>query len=174
LDLSGRRLGFCLLDGRVEVGAATPDGDGLRGLARRVELRQGAGPVRAAIESMNGARFVHDSLEREGGGRGRRRAGGQGPGAVGVQDRPHRRVGAGRAHPPLLGAHRARLPVDVASPDGGRLEADPRSDPRDDSRYSADDLLSLGFISSPEHARLVEESKPLADVPVGDYDALLR
>jgi putative intracellular protease/amidase len=64
--------------------------------------------------------------------------------------------------------------VDVASPDGGRLEADSWSDPRDDSRYSADDLLSLGFISSREHARLVEESKPLADVPVGDYDALLR
>ena len=63
--------------------------------------------------------------------------------------------------------------VDVASPDGGRLEADSWSDPRDDSRYSADDLLSLGFISSPEHARLVEESRPLADVSVGDYDALL-
>jgi putative intracellular protease/amidase len=63
--------------------------------------------------------------------------------------------------------------VDVASPDGGRLEADAWSDPRDESRYSADDLLSLGFISSPEHLKLVEQSKPLADVDVGDYDAVL-
>jgi transposase len=43
------------------VTAAPPDADGLRGLARQVvELGQ---PVAAAIESMNGARFVHDQLE---------------------------------------------------------------------------------------------------------------
>jgi putative intracellular protease/amidase len=63
--------------------------------------------------------------------------------------------------------------VDVASPDGGKLEADPWSDPRDESRYSADDLLSLGFINSPEHLKLVEHTKPLADVALGDYDAAL-
>jgi putative intracellular protease/amidase len=63
--------------------------------------------------------------------------------------------------------------IDVASPDGGRLEADPWSDPRDESRYSADDLLSLGFINSPDHLRLVEQSKPLAEVRVDDYDAVL-
>jgi putative intracellular protease/amidase len=44
--------------------------------------------------------------------------------------------------------------VDVASPDGGRLEGDSWSNPRDESRYSADDLLSLGFINSPDHVRL--------------------
>ena len=63
--------------------------------------------------------------------------------------------------------------VDVASPDGGKLEADPWSDPRDDSRYSADDLLSLGFINSPEHLKLVEQSKPLADIGLDEYDAIL-
>jgi putative intracellular protease/amidase len=63
--------------------------------------------------------------------------------------------------------------VDVASPDGGRLEADAWSDPRDESRYSADDLLSLGFINSPEHLKLVEHSKPLVDISVADYDAVL-
>jgi transposase len=36
----------------------------LRGFARRVELRHGPVAVRALIESMNGARFVHDTLER--------------------------------------------------------------------------------------------------------------
>ena len=69
LDLSRMRLDYCLLDergDRVEVGVAAPDGDGLRGFARRVELRHGPVVVRAAVESMNGARFVHDTLEREG------------------------------------------------------------------------------------------------------------
>jgi transposase len=67
LDLSRWRLDFHLLDeggGTVEVGAAPPDADGLRSLAERVG---GHGqPVRAAIESMNGARFVHDRLELAG------------------------------------------------------------------------------------------------------------
>jgi transposase len=67
LDLSRRRLDFCLLEGgggRVWEGAVPPDADGLDGLARRVDRRCGPEPVRAAIESMTGARFVHDTLER--------------------------------------------------------------------------------------------------------------
>src|SRR6184192_2980799 len=65
LDLSRKRLDFHLLDDEgatVEVGAAPPDVDGLRRLTERL-VRHGA-PIRAAIESMNGARFVHDTLER--------------------------------------------------------------------------------------------------------------
>jgi transposase len=67
LDLSRKRLDFHLLDeggATVEVGAAAPDVDGLRGLTERLD-RHGP-PIRAAIESMNGARFVHDQLERAG------------------------------------------------------------------------------------------------------------
>jgi hypothetical protein len=67
LDLSRRRMDYCLLgEGaeRVEEGVAPADADGLRGLARLVALRCGDQPVRAVIESMNGARFVHDTLER--------------------------------------------------------------------------------------------------------------
>jgi putative intracellular protease/amidase len=63
--------------------------------------------------------------------------------------------------------------VDVASPDGGALRADPWSNPRDESGYSAEDLISLGFINSPPHMRLVEESKPLAEVRGNDYDGAL-
>ena len=58
---------YCLLceeGARVERGAAPPDADGLRGLARRCGAM--AEPVRAVIESMNGARFVHDTLEQLG------------------------------------------------------------------------------------------------------------
>jgi len=67
LDLSRKRLDFHLLDREgvtVEVGAAPPDADGLRGLAAR--LGRHGEPIRAAIESMNGARFVHDQLELAG------------------------------------------------------------------------------------------------------------
>lgn len=69
LDLSRRRLDFHLLSEegeRVEVGAVAPDADGLAGFAFRVGERHGSVAVRAAIESMTGARFVHDSLERLG------------------------------------------------------------------------------------------------------------
>ena len=51
--------------------------------------------------------------------------------------------------------------------------ADAWSDPRDDSGYSAEDLISLGFVNSPTHMKLVEESKPLASVSVDDYDGVL-
>ena len=67
LDLSRKRLDFHLLDElgeTVEVGAAPPDADGLRGL--NVRLRRHRQPLRAAIESMTGARFVHDQLELQG------------------------------------------------------------------------------------------------------------
>src|SRR5437868_9417393 len=67
LDLSRKRLDFHLLDSEgatVEVGAAPPDADGLLGLTRRLDRR--SSDLRAAIESMNGARFVHDRLELHG------------------------------------------------------------------------------------------------------------
>jgi transposase len=65
LDLSRRRLDVCLLTDAGEVAArtvASPDADGLRHLVARVNAPR----VRAVIESMNGARFVHDTLEELG------------------------------------------------------------------------------------------------------------
>src|SRR5919201_3508706 len=64
LDLSRKRLDWEALvgDGAVVArGADPPDADALRHLARRMP-----GPVLAAIESMGGARFVHDQLELHG------------------------------------------------------------------------------------------------------------
>jgi len=68
LDLSRKRLDVELVteDGTRLAGTAVmPDGDGLRSLVRQVSHRYGQ-PVRAAIESMTGARFVHDQLELAG------------------------------------------------------------------------------------------------------------
>jgi putative intracellular protease/amidase len=63
--------------------------------------------------------------------------------------------------------------VDIASPDGGEIVGDAWSDPRDASQYSAHDLISLGFLSSPTHAALLKNTKPLTQVRAADYDAVL-
>lgn len=65
LDLSRKKLDVCVLSDEGElVGEfpVPPDADGLRGLVRKV----GAQPARGVIESMTGARFVHDQLEQLG------------------------------------------------------------------------------------------------------------
>src|SRR6266545_2378647 len=65
LDLSRKRLDFDarLASGELfERGALPPDADGLAALVRRL----GDAEVLAVIESMNGARFVHDRLELAG------------------------------------------------------------------------------------------------------------
>ncbi|TQM61752.1 type 1 glutamine amidotransferase domain-containing protein [Humibacillus xanthopallidus] len=62
--------------------------------------------------------------------------------------------------------------VTVASPDGGALQADSWSDPSDESGYSAHDLLSRGFIASPEHAALVQDTPSLASLDVDAFDAV--
>ena len=68
LDLSRKRLDWSALadDGElIGRGASPPDRDGLVHLVREVGREHG-GPVLAAIESMTGARFVHDQLELAG------------------------------------------------------------------------------------------------------------
>jgi transposase len=65
LDLSRKRLDWLALqrDGQLaEAGAVPPDRDGLAKLGRRL----GDAPVLAVLESMSGARFVHDQLELAG------------------------------------------------------------------------------------------------------------
>lgn len=62
--------------------------------------------------------------------------------------------------------------VDIFSPDGGSLQADSFSDPEDASGYSAHDLISLGFKKSPQHAALLENTRPISDIDVAAYDAV--
>ena len=68
LDLSRRKVDVCLLSEtgeHLDQLAVPPDADSLRRLARRIdEVRQQ--PVCAVVESMTGARLVHDTLEQEG------------------------------------------------------------------------------------------------------------
>jgi transposase len=68
LDLSRKRVDVCLLSDEgehLDQLAVPPDADSLRTLARRIEETHRE-PVCAVIESMTGARLVHDTLEQEG------------------------------------------------------------------------------------------------------------
>jgi putative intracellular protease/amidase len=63
--------------------------------------------------------------------------------------------------------------VEVFSPRGGKCEADALSDPRDPSGYSAGDLISMGFIATPRLASLVETTKPVADLDIERFQAIV-
>jgi len=63
--------------------------------------------------------------------------------------------------------------VEIFSPDGGRCEADALSDPRDPSGYSETDLISLGFISTPKLAALVETTRSVTDLAPEAFDAIV-
>jgi hypothetical protein len=68
LDLSRKKVDVCLLSDageHLDQLAVPPDGDSLKRLARRLDQVHGE-PVCAVVESMTGARLVHDTLEQEG------------------------------------------------------------------------------------------------------------
>jgi putative intracellular protease/amidase len=63
--------------------------------------------------------------------------------------------------------------IEVFSPNGGKCEADAMSDPRDPSNYSASDLISMGFLSTPALAAKIQNTKPVSDIDVNKFDAIL-
>lgn len=63
--------------------------------------------------------------------------------------------------------------VVLASPNGGKVEADAMSDPRDPSGYSAGDVLSMGFLSTPGLVALLENTRRLSELKLDDYDAIV-
>jgi putative intracellular protease/amidase len=63
--------------------------------------------------------------------------------------------------------------VTIASPDGGKVEVDALSDPRDESRWSADDLISMGALNTPELIDRLESTPALADLDLDRFDALV-
>ena len=63
--------------------------------------------------------------------------------------------------------------VQLFSPDGGACVADAMSDPNDPSGYSRSDLISQGFIHTPELRALVDATKGVADLDVHAFDAIV-
>jgi putative intracellular protease/amidase len=63
--------------------------------------------------------------------------------------------------------------IEIFSPDGGKCEGDAMSDPRDASGYSASDLISMGFISTPKLAALVNATRKVSEIDVANFDAII-
>jgi putative intracellular protease/amidase len=63
--------------------------------------------------------------------------------------------------------------VTIASPEGGKCEIDFYSDPDDQSGYSHEDVLSRGFLATPELKGLLTDTPKLADLDYGSFDAIV-
>ncbi len=63
--------------------------------------------------------------------------------------------------------------VALFSPAGGACQADAMSDPNDASGYSRTDLISQGFIHTPELKALVDNTRKVADIDVAAFDAIV-
>lgn len=63
--------------------------------------------------------------------------------------------------------------VEIFSPSGGACEADAMSDPADASGYSRADLITRGFIHTPELRALVDRTQSVAGLDVGAFDAIV-
>jgi putative intracellular protease/amidase len=63
--------------------------------------------------------------------------------------------------------------VVIASPDGGKVELDAYSDPRDASGYSKDDHLSLDYLNRPEFVSLLENTPSVSELESKDFDAIV-
>jgi putative intracellular protease/amidase len=74
---------------------------------------------------------------------------------------------------PFHAFHEVGYEVEIFSTAGGKCVADGLSDPRDPSGYSASDLISLGFLSTPKLAALVEDTRPVDAIDVARFDAIV-
>jgi putative intracellular protease/amidase len=63
--------------------------------------------------------------------------------------------------------------VEIFSPNGGVCEADAMSDPNDASGYSSSDLISQGFIHTPALKARLAATRPVSDIDVSTFDALV-
>ena len=65
------------------------------------------------------------------------------------------------------------LEVTIASPGGGKVELDALSDPRDPSKWSSNDLVTMGFVNTPDLMVLLEDTPKLEDLDLDAYDAVM-
>lgn len=68
---------------------------------------------------------------------------------------------------------KAGCQVTIASPNGGKVEFDALSDPRDKSGYSKDDRLSLEYIEQSAFMNLLDNTPAIADLSFDEFDAVV-
>jgi putative intracellular protease/amidase len=73
---------------------------------------------------------------------------------------------------PLRVFQEAGYNVELVSTEGGKLEMDGYSNPKDASGYSAHDVISLGYMQKPAFNQMLANTKKLMDVKHNDYAAI--
>lgn len=73
---------------------------------------------------------------------------------------------------PLRVFQEAGYDVELASTEGGAIQMDAYSDPRDPSGYSAHDVISLGYLQKKEFKDMLMQTKKITDINPADYDAI--
>src|ERR1700722_1689108 len=74
---------------------------------------------------------------------------------------------------PYLAFEEAGYEMEVFSPQGGKCEADAMSDPNDPSGYSKSDLITQGFMHTPELMALVNNTRKVSEIEFDRFDAIL-
>ncbi|QIH34607.1 type 1 glutamine amidotransferase domain-containing protein [Sphingobacterium sp. DR205] len=62
--------------------------------------------------------------------------------------------------------------VDVASPNGGAVKFDGHSNPENPAGAYPNDLISIGFVHHKEFGKWMQNTKPISEINVNDYDAV--
>ncbi len=73
---------------------------------------------------------------------------------------------------PLHVFQEAGYEVSFASTEGGAVQMDGYSDPRDESGYSAHDVISLGYLQQEWFEQALTDTAKIAEVKQEDYDAI--
>lgn len=73
---------------------------------------------------------------------------------------------------PMRVFEEAGYEIELVSTDGGKLEMDSYSNPMDESGYSANDVISLGYMNKAGFKGLLENTRKLTEVDPADYEAI--
>lgn len=73
---------------------------------------------------------------------------------------------------PFFDLIQAGCTVEIASPEGGKVEFDGFSDPENEMTQCPNDLITLGFKHHSTFGKLLDETLSIAEVDIGQYDAV--
>lgn len=73
---------------------------------------------------------------------------------------------------PMRVFQEAGYDIELVSTQGGKLEMDSYSNPTDASGYSANDIISLGYMQKPDFLAMLENTRSLQDINQNDYAAI--
>lgn len=73
---------------------------------------------------------------------------------------------------PFFDFIQAGYDVDVCSPKGGAVQFDAHSNPENPESGYQNDLISIGFVYHKEFGKWMQNTKPISEINIADYDAI--